>query len=95
MKLKSTHSASIRQAQDKSSGSLTSEGWEERFDKKYPYGASKDVIKKILREEIKKAKREVLEELINIFKDREPLETYTTNVILLEFKGRLMRLEEK
>lgn len=37
-------------------------------------------------------KREILNELISIWKDRNPLEQFTTNVILLELKVRLNNL---
>lgn len=42
-----------------------------------------------------KGKIAILKELIALFKSRDPLEEYTTNVILLELNVRLRELEEK
>ena len=56
---------------------------------------SKGQLKRIWYQKgIKSGKLEILEELIKVFKDREPLEQYTTNVILLELKGRKIQIEE-
>lgn len=52
-------------------------------------------IKRLLAQAKREGVEETLKELISVFKKRDPLDTYTTNVILLELEVRLSQLNKE